>query len=83
MLLRTDKFNALASDLDLNGLDQLETDVLDVLSRVSGDGNLQVDLVDQITVTGDLAGHALTEASASIERLFNAFHTEIGVRFLL
>lgn len=64
MLLRTDKFNALASDLDLNGLDELETDILAVLGRggLSGQSDLQVDLVDQITVTRDLASHALAKS---------------------
>lgn len=66
MLLRTDIFNALASDLNLNGLDEFETNVLDVLTSIGGHGNLQVDLVDQITVTGDLAGNTLAKASGSV-----------------
>ena len=75
MLLRTDIFNALASDLNLDGLDQLQTDILaiDIASGLGRQSDLQVDLVDQITVTGDLASHALTEAARTIDVDTQAF----------
>lgn len=75
MLLRTDNFNALTTDLDLNGLDQAETDVVDV-TGVLRQGHLQVHAVDQITVTGDLSRHTLAEAGRSVNfytRVFTLF----------
>ena len=42
-------------------------------------GGLEVDAVDQITVTGDSALHLLTEVGGTVEGLFNGLHGEVGV----
>lgn len=69
MLLRTDKFNALASDLDLDVLDQTQTDIVYPLgvSAHGGHVDLQVDAVDQIAVTADLGSYATAEAGLTID----------------
>ena len=82
--------DALATDLNLNGLDQELTYVRDpgeVAGAVGrhigevdlGESGLQVDLVDQITVTGDRACHALAEVGHTVEGLLNSLHREVGV----
>jgi hypothetical protein len=43
------------------------------------DGGLEVDSVDQITISGDGASHLLTEIGETVEGLFNRFHGEVGV----
>lgn len=79
MLFRTDKIvNALASDLDLDVLDQTQTEVVDVGVEVRH-GGLEVNTVDQITVTGDLASDTLAETCRPIESLLYAFHGKIRV----
>jgi hypothetical protein len=40
---------------------------------------LEVDSVDEITISGDGAGHLLTEVGETVEGLFNGFHGEVGV----
>ena len=82
--------NALAADLDLNGLDQELASVRHpgecrgaggshICIVDLGESGLQVDLVDQITVTGDRAGHALAEVGYTVEGLLNSLHREVGV----
>ncbi len=66
MLFRTDKFNTLTSNFDLNVLDQTQTDVVHPLS--SGQIDLQVDLVDEITITGNLASNTLAQPRTAIDR---------------
>lgn len=49
MLFRTDKFDALATDLDLDGLQQTNTNEVDPVGA-AGQVCLQVHTVDEVTV---------------------------------
>ena len=74
MLLRTDILNALATDLNLDILEETETREGDPLNGVGGECRevyLEVDAVDQITVTGDLGDNRTTESSSTIEGVGN------------
>jgi hypothetical protein len=81
MLLRTDNFNALASDLDLNVLDQTQTNPVNPLTRGEGGQiDLQVDLVDKVTVAGNLASNTLAKPRTSVDfftSVFTAFQCEL------
>ncbi len=78
----------LTTDLDVHVVDEVVTNPLEPteLGRSTiaayinlGEGGLEVDTVDQVTVTGDGALHLLTEVGGAVERLFNGFHGEVGV----
>lgn len=73
--------DALTTDLDLNGLQQAQTGVGLVGDTAGLDWQigLQVDTVDQITVAGDLARDAATEANGTVEGLLDGLHGEVGV----
>lgn len=77
--------DALTTDLHLDVLDQGMTDVvrpLEGLARGNNHGrksDLQVSLVDQITITGDGDSNLATEVSRSRHVLFNRFHGKISV----
>jgi len=45
----------------------------------SGYSCLEVDAVDEITVSGDGAGNLLAEVGETVESLFNGFHGKVGV----
>jgi hypothetical protein len=81
--------NALTTDLDLDVLDQvvanpvepaeLSTRAILSLEGNLGEGGLEVDTVDQITVAADGAGNTLTEVGDTIEGLLDRLHREVGV----
>jgi len=73
--------DALATDFQLNVLEHLlggEEGVVGA-SRVLGQHELDHDIGDQITVTGDLGGHLVAEADGAVDRLLNRLHGEVGV----
>jgi hypothetical protein len=82
MLFRTDKIvNALASDLDLDVLDQTQTEVVDIGVEVRH-GGLEVNTVDQITVTGDLASDTLAKSSRAVDintLSFDIFESDLSL----
>jgi hypothetical protein len=57
--------DGLATDLELDVVHQGETNKVGVLdtSTLPGQGDLQVDTVDEVTVAADLAGDTLAEVS--------------------
>ncbi len=81
--------NALATDLNLHGLDQVVANPVEpaelgtraVLGENSdlGESSLEVDAVDQVTVTLDGTGDLLTEVGGTVERVLNGLHSEVGV----
>ena len=85
--------DALSSDLNLNHRNQLLTWVVQpasvglvarsrVAAAVLADlrkCNLKVCAVGKVTISGDRALHTATEVSLSVERLFNGFHSKVGV----
>ena len=81
ILFRTDNLNALATNLDLNVLDQAETDILyPLLVRGKcGQLGLQVHTVNQIAVAGDLARHAAAEAGGAVENVLDGLAGPVGV----
>jgi len=44
-----------------------------------GQGGLEVDAVNQITIALDGAGHALAKVGRTIERVLNGLHGKVGV----
>ena len=77
--------NALASDLDLNGRDELLTDVVEPTGITGhrlvdlGESHLEVSAVAQISVATDGAGHSATEIGLTREGLLDGFHREVGM----
>jgi hypothetical protein len=81
--------NALATDLELDGLDQVVANPVEptelstrAISRQDlylGEHSLEVDAVDQITVALDSAGHLLAEVGRTVERVLNRLHREVSV----
>ena len=81
--------DALAADLDLDGLDKVVTDPVEPtelrtravrrLERDRRERGLEVDTVDQIAVALDRARDALAEARGAIERVLNGLHGEVRV----
>lgn len=77
--------DALATDLDLNVLDQDVANPVqptELLGRRHGDGgqpDTQVHLLDQVTVTADGASHLLAEAGAAVEGLLDGLGAVVGV----
>jgi hypothetical protein len=81
--------NALTTDLNLNVLDEVVADPVEpaelgtgTILLSEGDGResgLEVDTVDEITITGDGASYTLTEVGDTVEGLLNGFHREVGV----
>jgi hypothetical protein len=70
--------NTLTTDFDFDGLDEFVTSPLN-----GGTGGtelgLEVDAVDEITVSGDRACHLLAEVGETVEGLFDGFHREVSV----
>ena len=76
--------NALATDLELNVVDQSLTDVVDPVGSArsggnSGEGSLEVHAVDQITIAGDGASDLAAEVDRAVEGLLDRLHGEVGV----
>ncbi len=81
--------DALATDLNLHGLDQvvanpvepaeLGTRAVSGQDRHGGQSGLQVHTVDQITVALDCACHLLGEVGGAVEGVLDGLHGEVGV----
>lgn len=81
--------NALTTDFELNGLNEVVTNPVEpaelstrTVRALEGDlreSGLEVDTVDQITVTLDSAGYTLAEARGTVKRVLNGLHGEVGV----
>jgi hypothetical protein len=81
--------DALTTDFELNGLNEVVANPVEpaelstrTVSALEGDlreSGLEVDTVDQITVTLDSAGYTLAEARGTVERVLNGLHGEVGV----
>jgi len=77
--------NALATDLDLNHVDQLLAGVIEPASEGSiglgnlGESHLKVSLVGTVTVAGDSALDTATEVSLTVEGVLNGLHREVRV----
>lgn len=79
----------LTTDLNVDIVDQvvanpvepaeLSTRTIGALEDNLWQGGLEVDTVDQITITGDGTLDLLTEVGGTIEGLFNGLHGEVGV----
>lgn len=75
--------NALATDLDLNRLDQLETGVINKAARRQGVGHLgnEPHAADEVAVARDLAGDAAAEVGRTVDACTQWF--PIGARLYL
>ncbi len=80
--------NALTTNLNLNVLDEVVADPVeptelstrDIITDTHlGESGLEIDTVDEVTVTGDSASHTLPEVGNTVEGLFNGFHREVRV----
>ena len=72
--------NALPANLTFDGGNELVAEVIDVSSgRKVGKVHLDVDTVDEITVSGHGARNFLTVIRGTIELLINGLHTEVRV----
>ena len=89
ILFRTEFINALTTNFELNIGDEVVADPVEpaelgtrtVLGENSdlGESSLEVDTVDQVTVTLDGTGDLLTEVGGTVERVLNGLHSEVGV----
>ncbi|QOI90157.1 hypothetical protein QKU58_gp019 [Pyramimonas orientalis virus] len=71
--------NTLATDFHLNRLNEFMTSPFAHIVTGIGDGGLEVDSVDKITISGDGAGNLLTEVGETVEGLLDGFHREVSV----
>ncbi len=77
--------DALATDLNLGVLDKIVAEVVEpaelgtIRDRDLGDGDLEVDTREKITIAGDGACHALAEIGGTVEGLLDGLHREIGM----
>jgi hypothetical protein len=72
--------NALTTDLDLNVLEEAETDVVDpATASECREVDLEVDAVDQITVAGDLSHDGAGEPSSTVEGVGDGLNRKIRV----
>jgi len=81
--------DALATDLDLNGLDKVVADPVEPaergaravrrLDRDRGERRLEVHAVDQVAVALDRARHTLAEARRAVEGVLDGLHREVRV----
>lgn len=74
----------LSTDFDNDVLDQMVTNIVNPAERRTLASNawkldLEVDTVDQISITGDGGASTLAEVSLTIEALFDGFDGEVGV----
>ena len=89
MIFFRTEVNALTTNLQLNILHQVVADPVEPAERGTravlglelhlGQGCLQVDAVNQITITLDGAGHLLAKVRGAVERVLNGLHGEVGV----
>ena len=78
------EINTLTTDLEFNRVDEEVTERVYPTERSTrdlnlGDVDLEVDTVNEITVTRDRAADTLAEVSRAIERLLNRFHGKVCV----
>lgn len=71
--------NALATNLQLYVLEQLLGRVEGSTGGILGEHELDHDVGDQITVTGDLGGHFVAVCNGTINRLLDRLHSEVCV----
>jgi hypothetical protein len=73
--------NALASDLELNVLEESKTDLGNPGLTGSKSWHLgnKVDTVDKIAVAADLASHTATETGVTVKDVLNSLHGEVCV----
>ena len=81
--------DTLATNLELNIVDQvvpnpvqpaeLGTRAVRAQQLHRGKSRLQVNAVDQVTITLDGAGHLVTKPGVAVERIFNRLHRKVGV----
>ena len=81
--------NALTANLELNRVDEVVADVVEPAELGAGavsalelnprKGGLEVDAVDQVSVTADRACNTLAEVGSAVEGLLNGLHREVGV----
>lgn len=72
--------DSLTTDFNLYGLDELVSNPISVVVSVQfGESNLNVNTVDEITVSGDGAGYLLVETSGTVEGLVDGLHREVRV----
>ena len=81
--------DTLTTDFEFNGLNEVVTNPVEpaelstrTVRALEGDlreSGLEVDTVDQVTVTLDGAGYTLAEARGTVERVLNGLHGEVGV----
>jgi hypothetical protein len=81
--------DTLTTDFEFNGLNEvvanpvepteLSTRTVSGLESYLRESGLEVDTVDQVTVTLDSAGYTLAEARGTVERVLNGLHGEVGV----
>jgi hypothetical protein len=81
--------DALATNLQLNPVDkivthpveptELSTRAVRGVNGHRGQGCLQVDAVDQISVALDCAGHLVTKTRVAVEGVLNRLHGKVGV----
>jgi hypothetical protein len=70
--------NTLTTDFNFDGLDEFVTGPSNP-GRGGTEIGLEVDAVDEITVSGDGACHLLAEVGETVESLFDGFHREVSV----
>ena len=77
--------DALATNLNLGVLDKIVAEVVEpaelgtIRDSDLGDGDLEVDTREKITIAGDGACHALAEIGGTVEGLLDGLHREIGM----
>ncbi len=81
--------NALATDLELDGLDEvvanpvepaeLRTRAVSARDDDGGEGRLEIHAVDEVTVALDRARHLLGEVGRAVEGVLDGLHREVGV----
>jgi hypothetical protein len=58
---------------------ELGTRAISGLELHGGKSGLEVDAVDQVTITLNGAGHLVTKPGISVEGILNGLHCEVGV----
>jgi hypothetical protein len=72
--------DSLTTDFNLYGLDELVSNPISVgVCGQSGERNLNVNTVDEVTVSGDGTGYLLVETSGTVEGLVDGLHREVRV----
>ena len=91
MILFSTDVNALATNLELNRLDEGMTQPVNPTETIGNSGgtgdwdsdvgqsNLKVSTMDQITITGDGGSHFLAPIAQTVEGLLDGLHGKVGV----